>query len=85
MNGVEEIVFFSFVLDVGVDKQRVGFGVDVLHGDLEPVEAPGFRHLDFSAELLSQVFQHDAVGGSEEGEHCLDEVLFIFSEFLPVL
>ena len=66
-DGLEQVLLFVFVLDVGVDEEGVGFGVDVLHGDLETVKAAGFGDLNFGAELLGEVFEDDAVAGGEEG------------------
>lgn len=59
--------------------------MDVLHHHLEAVEAAGLGHLDLGAELLGEVLVDDAVGGREEGEHVLDEVLLAVVEALPVL
>ena len=82
---VEEVMLLVLVLDVGINQQRVGLGVDVLHCNLEPVEAPGFRDLHLAAELLGQVLQHDPVRGCKEGQHILYEVLLICSQLEPVL
>jgi hypothetical protein len=42
--------------------------VNVLHHDLEAVEAPGFSSLDLIEETLKEVFIYNAIGCSEEGE-----------------
>ena len=84
VDGLEEEIFFFVVLDEGVDKNRVGLGVNVFHHHLEAVEATGFRHLDLGAEPLSEVFKHNAITGSEKGENVFDEVLLVTSEFLPI-
>ena len=81
---VEELLLLVLVLDVGIDQQRVGLGVDVLHCNLESVEAPGLRDLHLAAKLLGQVLQHDPVRGCEEGQHMLYEVLLICSQLGPV-
>ena len=39
LDGAEEVVALLVVLDVGVNEQGVDLGVDVLNGDLKPVEA----------------------------------------------
>ena len=59
--------------------------MNVLHGNLKPVEAPCFGYLNFCAKLLSQIFEHDAVTCCEEGKDVFDEMLFFFIEFLPIL
>ena len=84
-DGVEEAGLFLGVLDVGVEEEGVGFGVDVFDGDLEAVEAAGFGDLDVVHEAASEVLEDDAVGGGEEGEDVLDEVAFVVGEVLPVL
>jgi len=59
--------------------------VDVFHHHLETVECSCFRNLNFSHESLSKVFENNAVTGSEKGQDILNEVLLVFTEFLPVL
>ena len=59
--------------------------MDVLHHHLETVKATRLRDLDFSTEPLRQVLEYDSVGGREEREHVLDEVLLVLAELLPVL
>ena len=54
--------------NVCVDEQRVHLGVDVLHHDLEAVEAASFRYLDFRAEALDEVLVDNAIGCCEECE-----------------
>ena len=51
-NGIEEIIFLIWILDVGVDQKRVGLGMDIFHGDLEPVETASLRNLNLRAKLL---------------------------------
>ena len=42
---LEQVLLLGRILYVGVDEQRVCFRVDVLHSDLETVEAPRLWHL----------------------------------------
>lgn len=42
-----------------VDEERVGFGVDVLHGALEAVERARLRQLHLVREIHVDVLQHD--------------------------
>ena len=58
--------------------------MDILHGHLEPIEAPGLWDLDFSHEPLSEVLENNTVRSGEEGKHVLDEVLLTFIELVPV-
>ena len=58
---VEELILFCFVLAVGVDQQRVGFALEVLHHDVEAIEELGFGVLNLSNEVLGKVFVHDAI------------------------
>jgi hypothetical protein len=41
-HGVKEVFALGRILDISVDEKQVGLGVNVLHHDLEAVEAPGF-------------------------------------------
>jgi hypothetical protein len=84
-NGGKEVALLVGVLDVGIDEQRVGLGVHVLHGYLEAIEAACLGDLHLRAKLLRQILKHDSIRGGEEGEHVFDEMLLLFVEFLPVL
>lgn len=69
---------------VGSVGPPVCFGVDVLHGDLEAIEASGLWQLHLRREALAEVFVDDTVRGSEEGEDVRDEVLLVLRQLLPV-
>mmetsp|Transcript_33811 Transcript_33811/g.82954 ORF Transcript_33811/g.82954 Transcript_33811/m.82954 type:complete len:368 (-) Transcript_33811:96-1199(-) len=85
LHGLEQELLLLGVLDVRVDQQGVHLGVDVLDGDLEPVEGASLGHLDLLHEAHAEVLQHDAVGRREEGEDVADEVLLVVGQLLPVL
>ena len=68
VNGIEEVCALLGLLDVGINEERVGLGVDVLHHNLETVEATSLGDLNFSTEALNQVLVNDTVGGGEEGK-----------------
>ena len=86
LNSVEEVGSLGLLLDVGVDEERVSLRVDVLHHDLEAVEASSFRNLDLSTETLDQVLVDNSVRGSEEGEDVGDEItLVIVESVVPVV
>ena len=72
------------VLDVGVDEQAVRFRVDVLHRDLEAVEAARLRQLDLGREALAEVLVDNAIRRGEESENVFDEVLLVLAQLLPV-
>mmetsp|Transcript_3386 Transcript_3386/g.7953 ORF Transcript_3386/g.7953 Transcript_3386/m.7953 type:complete len:458 (-) Transcript_3386:473-1846(-) len=72
------------VAAVLVDEERVGFGVDVLHGALEAVERARLRQLHLVREVHVDVLQDNTVTPREEGEDVLHEVLFGVGELLPV-
>ena len=59
--GVEKICTLLLLLDVCVDEQGVCLGVDVLHHDLETVEAACLWYLHLTAETLDEVLVDDAV------------------------
>ena len=59
--------------------------MDILHGHLEPVEAPGLWDLDLGHEPLGEVLKDNTVRSGEEGKHVLDEVLLTLVELVPVL
>lgn len=84
-NSREKIIFLLGIFDVGIDKQRVCLGVNILHGHLEAIEASCFRNLNLTAKLLAKIFKNDAVWSCEECQHVFDEVFFFGIQFLPVL
>ena len=61
VNGIEEVCFLRLLLDVCVDEKGVCLGVDVLHHDLETVEASCLGNLDFTAEALDKVLVDNSV------------------------
>jgi hypothetical protein len=72
--------------DVRVDEKRVCLGVNVLHHDLEAVEASRLGYLHLTGESLDQVLVNNAVGGSEEGEDVGDEeALIVIEALVPVV
>ncbi len=76
LNRSKQILPLPWVLDIGVNEQRIRLGVHVLHHDLEPVKTARLGDLDVVGEPLDEVLVHDAVGGGEEGEHVRDEGAF---------
>lgn len=80
LNGVEEVCALLGLADQCLDQQRVCLGMDVLHGDLEPVEASSFGSLNFVAESLEEVLVDNAIGGSEKCENVGDEKAFVVVE-----
>lgn len=86
VNGVEEVCALLGLLDVGINEERVGFGVDVFHHDLETVETTSLGDLDFSAEALNEVLVDNTVGGGEEGKDMGDEVtLIVVQAVVPIM
>lgn len=80
------MVALSRLLDVGVDEERVHFGMNVLDHDLESVKASSFRDLDLVGEALEEVLVDDAVRGGKEGEDVGDEEALVLGEaVLPVV
>ena len=51
----------SSVLDVCVNEEQVHLRVDVLHHNLEAVEASSFSSLDLVGEAFNKLFIDDAV------------------------
>ncbi|KAI3486760.1 hypothetical protein L1887_49710 [Cichorium endivia] len=86
LDGVKEELALFGLADVGVDEERVSLGVDVLHHDLEAIEAAGLCGLDFGAEALDEVLVDDAIRSGEEGEDVRDKVALVVVELVvPVV
>ena len=58
--------------------------MDILHSNLEAIEAMGFQRLNFHTEVLKEILVNDAVAGGEESQEGGDEIMFIVSEELPI-
>jgi hypothetical protein len=50
-DGVEQVQFLFWILDVCVDEEGVHFIVDVFDCNLEAIEAVGFGCCDFGGEI----------------------------------
>jgi hypothetical protein len=60
--------------------------VNVLHHDLETVEASSFWNLDLSTESLKKVLVHDTIRGGEECKDVGNEVsLIVVESVIPVV
>ena len=84
-DGWKQVILLVEVLDVGINKERVGLRVHVFHRNLKAIKASGLRDLYLRAKLLCQIFKDDPIWGSEKGEDVFDEVFLLLVEFLPVL
>ena len=86
LNGIEEVCALSLLFDICVGEEGVGLGMDVLHHDLETVEASSLWDLDFAAEALEEVLVDNSVRGGEEGKDVGDEVsLVVIESVVPVV
>ena len=86
LDGIEEVGPLSGLLDVCINQERVCLRVDVLHHDLETVEAPSFGDLNLAAESLEQVLVDNAIRRGEEGEDVGDEEALVISQaVVPVV
>ena len=77
VDGTEEIITTSGILNVCVDEERVRLRVDVFHHDLETVEATSLGGLDFVREAFDEVLVNYAVRCCEESENVGDEVSLV--------
>ena len=68
INSIEEVLALSRVFNVGINEKGVGFRVDVLHHNLEAVEASRFSSLNLVRKTFNQILVDDTVRGGEEGE-----------------
>jgi hypothetical protein len=86
LNSLEQKGTFLGVFDVGIDEDRVHFGVDVFNHDLEAIEASCLVNLDVLRESFDQVLVNDTIGSSEKGQDTGDEEAFVVVEFVfPVI
>ena len=86
VNGVEKVCSLFLFFDVCIDEQGVCLRVDILHHDLETVEAACLGYLHFTAETLDKIFIDDAIRSGEEGENVGDEIaLVVIQSIIPVV
>jgi len=62
-DGIKQLLALGVVFDEGVDQERVGLGVDVLHRDLKAVEAARLGELYVTYEKRRWVGGEDAAWG----------------------
>ena len=65
------------ILDVGVDQQRVGLNVYVLHSYLKAVEAPGLWQCDLGREVPAKVLIRTLVRQIEDQGYSVQTYLFL--------
>ena len=80
LDRIEKIGTLLRVLDIGIDQERVGLGVNVLHHDLETVEAPCLGGLDLIAETLNEILIDDTIGSGEEGKDVGHKVALVIGQ-----
>jgi hypothetical protein len=86
LNGIKKVCALSLLLDVCVDQKGICLRVDVLHHDLETVEATSLGNLDFTTEALDKVLVDNSVGCSEERKDVGNEVsLVVIESIVPVV
>lgn len=86
LDGVEKVVSLNGVFDIGVDEEGISFRVNILHHDLETIEAAGLSSLYFVRESLNQIFVDNAIGGGEEREDVRNKVtLVVVKAVIPVM
>ena len=81
-DGMEQVVLFLRIFDVGVNEQRIGLGMDVFHHDLKAIKKLGFGILYHPDHVFSEVLIHDPVAGCKEGKHMFDKMLFVPAELV---
>ena len=84
LNRVRQVFALSGVFDIRVDEQRVCFGVDVFHHDLEPVETTRLGDLNLVGEMFNKILVDDTIGSSEEGQYMGDEMTFVVAKLLSM-
>ncbi len=53
LDGMEQVQFLLWILDVRVNEEGVHFAVDVFDCNLEAIEAAGFGCRDFGGEIAA--------------------------------
>ena len=64
---IEEIRSLLLLFNVGINQERVRFGVNVLHHDLETIEASSLWNLYLAAETFDQILIDNSIRGGEKG------------------
>lgn len=60
--------------------------MDVLHHNLEAIEALGFRDLDFTTETLNEILIDNAIRRGKECKNMRDEVALILGQaIVPII
>jgi hypothetical protein len=67
-NGMEQVQFLCWILDVSVNEEGVRFAVDVFDCNLEAVEALGFGGSHFGGKIAAKLMMPLAVGKNQGWE-----------------
>ena len=85
-HGVEEVLALHGVLDVSIDEERVSLGMDILHYNLEAIEAVSLSSLDLIREPFDQILVDNPVQSGDESEYMGDKVpLVVIQMVVPVM
>jgi hypothetical protein len=84
VQGSEKTELFVLVLDILVDKEGIGLGMNALDRILKGVEEASHGAWSITLEPGRQILLDNTVGSSEEGENVLDKVLLVLCERVPI-
>ena len=86
VHGVEEVLGLHGVQDVSIDEERVSLGMDILHYNLEAIEAASLDSSDLIREPFDQILIDNPVRSSDESEYMGDKVpLVVIQMVVPVV
>jgi len=85
LGGLEETGLLLFITNIRIYKETITFTMNGLYGDLEGIEGPSFRYLDFVHKTGGEIIGYEGITTTEKCENHLDEILFVGTKLLPIL
>ena len=83
-NGTEQVELLLLIMDIGVNKQRIGLTVNSLHHQLTAIEILDLRMRNLVHKTKGQVLHYDTVRTCEESEDILNKVSLVVGQLLPM-
>jgi len=84
-SALNSLSFFPWGADISIDEQRIGFGMDVLHRDLKPIETIASGYCTSSKKILGQVFIDNPIALPQQKANYMgnESIFFSVGESFP--
>src|SRR5258707_12107152 len=82
---MKKTILFGRVLYIGINKQRISFGMNVFHHNLETIKTTCLRQLHLAHKVYCKVFVYNTIACREKCQYVGYEMLFALVHTFPML